>query len=509
MRITATELQAFQSAVKCRLGLWFDQHRHSFLKQVLQERCEILGYEQLSKYLENLSRPGGADEWRVLASRLTVTETYFFRGHEHFQALLAELLAKRTLSPRQGPPLRLLSAGCSSGEEAYTLAITLQEEAPWLEDVEIVAVDINREMLAKARAGRFSAWSLRETPPEIQRRYFRCDRGDYVLDAAIHRRVVFQERNLSHPADLPWPADYFDAIFCRNMLMYFPAEIAQGLIARFAESLAPGGWVFLGHAETMRGLSQAFHLRRRHGAFYYCLKAEPSARDGHETGAVYAPTAATPAVLSLSSTWFDEIGRATAKIAVLTEAPNLAATRRHPVVPDISRQQPAAHGNLMERVLDLHRQERFSEALTHLEGQPRDGTDPDLQILRAVLLLNCGKPEEAERLCRPLLNRDEFNAGARLVTALCREHDGDLGIAEEHHRAAAYLDPLFAMPRFHLGMICKRQGRRAEAVSHFMEAQALLAREDPLRLLLFGGGFSRQALLKLCRDEIQRQEGTR
>jgi len=160
---------------------------------------------------------------------------------------------------------------------------------------------------------------------------------------------------------------------------------------------------------------------------------------------------------------------------------------------------------VINRVLDLHQQERFTEALAHLQGLASEtGTDADLQVLQAMLLVNCGRLSEAEALCRPLLGSDELNAGVHFVAALCREHAGDPAAAEEHDAAAAYLDPSFAMPHFHLGRLCQRLGRASEALAHFEAALALLVKEDPVRLLLFGGGFSRETLVQACRAEIER-----
>lgn len=486
------EIDAFRSAIVRRLGLRFDDHRREFIAGVLVERVDACGCRDVATYLRLLQESDGADEWPALAMQLTVGETYFFRGHEHFRALAETVLADLRLRPGETRRLRLLSAGCASGEEAYSMAIALKEYAPWLEDarVEIVGCDVNREALAKARRGHYTAWSLRETPPELREKYFRTAGQGFVLDETIRRRVVFEERNLAAPQDDLWRPGSFDAVFCRNMLMYFEPETAVTVVERIAQALTPGGFLFLGHAETLRGLSQAFHLRRSLGAFYYRL------RDGGETvlngrGAEAVPsTRDVPVEVAAIPTWFEEIGRASARIATLP-------------IP-VARTTTALSGQI-KAVLDLHRQERFADALAHLQDLPAGAApDADLQVLRAVLLVNCGRLAEAEALCRPLLGRDDLNAGAHYVAALCREQAGDLAAAEEHDEAAAYLDPLFAMPRFHLGLMHKRRGRAAEARGRFAEALTLLVKEDPARLLLFGGGFSRETLVQACRSELGR-----
>ncbi len=129
--------------------------------------------------------------------------------------------------------------------------------------------------------------------------------------------------------------------------------------------------------------------------------------------------------------------------------------------------------------------------------------DPDAQLLRAVLLTSCGQLEEAERVCAHLLRLDELNAGAHYLAALCREHAGDRVGAREHDEAAAYIDPGFAMPRLHMGLLAKRAGDLESARRELGQAEILLQREDPSRILLFGGGFRREGLIQLCRAELR------
>jgi chemotaxis protein methyltransferase CheR len=503
-------LLEFRSLVARRLGLWFDDHRKDFIAGILRDRIAARGGDPAA-YLQMIAGSGASDEWPALAALLTVTETYFLRGGDHFRAFRETVLPACVRRLPATRPLRLLSAGCSSGEEAYSIAISLREHPGGLNGraVEIVGVDINREALAKARAGRYSEWSLRETPPEIRRKYFRPVRSEFALDESIVAMVSFQERNLAEPNDDFWQAGTFDAVFCRNMLMYFVPETAAAIVARIQRAQAPGGYLFLGHSETLRGLSQAFHLRRDNGTFYYQLRDEdePSLPAARETAQKIHPPETTPELALAdgpvaATAWMDEISRASARIASLAaSAPKLGA------VADATAPVPGRAE--INRVFDLHQQERFTEALAHLRSLP-EGTAPDadLQVLQAMLLVNCGRLAEAEALCRPLLGSDELNAGVHHVAALCREHAGDLAASEEHDAAAAYLDPSFAMPRFHLGLLCKRLGRTSDALAHFEAALALLVKEDPVRLLLFGGGFSRETLVQACRGEIQRLHRT-
>ncbi|MBI2510964.1 MAG: methyltransferase domain-containing protein [Opitutae bacterium] len=498
-----SEVLEFRTLIARRLGLWFDDHRREFLAGTLRERVSARRCGSAANYFQELGGGAWPEEWAMLAVALTVTETYFLRGAEHFRALIETALPECQRSGRGDRPLRLLSAGCASGEEPFSLAIALRERGAWIaHSVQIVGVDANREMLAKARLGRFSAWSLRETPPAIRDRYFRPTGADFLLDEEIRGMVSFLERNLAASNDDLWPPASLDVVFCRNMLMYFTPEAAEALIARIERALVPGGFLFLGHAETLRGLSTGFQLRRSHGAFFYQV-GEPSRAGAGEPVSRAEPSAlgwSAPELAPPGASWVDEIGRSAEKIEVLSAA----ARRRSEHETMVAGAAAGVSG--FDRALDLHRQDRFAEALAHLQATSAEAArDADFQVLQAVLLVNCGRTDEAEARCRPLLSR--LDAAAHYVVALCREHAGDLAAAFEHAETAAYLDPQFAMPRFLLGRLSKRQGRTRETLGYFEEALALLVKEDPTRLLLFGGGFTRETLVQACRAEIQRLGG--
>jgi chemotaxis protein methyltransferase CheR len=157
----------------------------------------------------------------------------------------------------------------------------------------------------------------------------------------------------------------------------------------------------------------------------------------------------------------------------------------------------------LQLALELLKQERFSDALDLLACVPADsGQDPDVLLLRAALLTHSGQLSAAESVSARLLERDEMNTGAHYLLALCRESAGDRERALDHDRSAIYLDPGFAMPRLHLGLMARRAHNWEEARQELGQALLLLKREDASRLLLFGGGFGREALIALCRAEL-------
>jgi len=497
---TTHELERFRSAIAECIGLQFEDSKLAFLDEVLQRRTARLSRSR-SAYLSQLEDEPSHPELAALAQELTVGETYFFRHHDQFVALAETVLPERMRARAREAvrTLRLLSAGCASGEEAYSLAIVAQEsiaDPSW--NVQIRAIDLNPAVLEKAAQARYSAWALREAPPEIKNRWFRPDRRELVLDEKVRGAVQFDQGNLAEDDPALWQPGVYDVIFCRNVLMYFTPEQMRAAIARMAASLAPGGYLFLGHAETLRGVSDDFHLCHTHDAFYYRRKERlrppqsPSER-GASNGVAVAAIAPSPmpATAPTALGWFEAIRQASERITALVSANAESAPPAQPI------------GWQLAPALDLLRHERFSEALEHVRnGPPEAESNPDVLLVKAVLLAQDGQLVAAEEACQRLLLIDGLNAGAHYVLALCREHAGDSERAMEHDRLAAHLDPAFAMPRLHCGLLARHAGDRDGARRELAQALLLLKREDVSRLLLFGGGFSRDALIALCQSAV-------
>jgi chemotaxis protein methyltransferase CheR len=410
----ATEVERFRALIAGHLGLHVDDSRLGSLADLLRRRSEERG-EPCELYLGRMERDLAEPELALLATELTVTETYFFRNFDQFRAVTEVVLPARMRARAPTRQLRILSAGCASGEEPYSLAIAGGEaiaDRAW--ELSILAVDANRAALDRARRGRFSSWALRETPPDLQRRWFAPAGRDYLLDERVLAAVRFEAANLADDDAVAWRAGPYDLIFCRNVVMYFAPAQARALVARLARALVPGGYLFLGHAETLRGLSNDFHLCHTHNTFYYQRRAGGIAAEAGDTPATAAPLlAAVDADLS----WVESIRRASERVQALTGA--IAPAPASP-----------ARGWSLDSPLELLRRERFAEALDSLRALPPESArDPEALLLQAVLLAHGGWLEEAEEVCDRLLAIDELNAGAHYVRALCREGAGPVTCA--------------------------------------------------------------------------------
>jgi chemotaxis protein methyltransferase CheR len=447
------------------------------LGSVLRARMRHLRCSDFAAYLSHFEATGSMHrELRALAAMLTIGETYFFRSPEQF-TVFSEVALPRLLRRQPNRPLRILSAGCATGEEPYTFAITLRElgvSAP--RQVSILGLDLNPESIAKARRGSYSAWSMRATAPEYVEKYFRRDRDQFVLDKNVRAMVRFEERNLALEDIGFWRPQSFDVIFCRNVTMYLSARVLAELIARFARVLAPDGFLFLSHTEPLRGISQAFHVEHARGAFYYTL------REAHGTPHRSVPAVARPSGLPH---------------AVPAVARDLTTQPLDSARPDAQRPSLSLSAALMKA-------ERFDEALATLEAMaPADRTDPDVLLLTAMIQMERGQLDEAARLCKSLLALDDLNAAAHYLTALCHEQGGRRAAAIDSYHLGVYLDRAFAMPHLRLGLMFRREGDLRGARRELQNASTLLAQEDPARVLLFGGGFSRINLIELCASELR------
>jgi chemotaxis protein methyltransferase CheR len=478
--IGTDDVDRFRSILTGWLGLTLDGTATDTLAGLLAERVAAAGRPPAA-YLDRLAAERPPAELEVLAERLTIAETYFLRHEEQFRALADVVVPARVQAREPDRTLRVLSMGCATGEEPYTVAIVVRDALlrqglgpGW--SVSVVGVDVNPAVLRRAQRGRFGRWSLRATPDAVLRRWFRPDGDRMVLDGEIRRTVRFVAGNLADEDARWWSPGTYDVVFCRNVIMYLTPEHAAAAVARLVASLAPGGFLFLGHAETAHGRTAGIDLRHSHDTFYF-------QRGGH------APAVAEPARPPGAPPAARRAGLASRPpVRRPIRSPAMAAQPARPA-------RPGGPGGPTQRALDLLRLERFEDAFAEVAAE----AGPEAVLLRAVLLTDLGRLAEAEAECHRLIDADGLDAGAHYLLAVCREGAGDLPTALSHAGTAAYLDPGFAMPRLRLGLFAQRRGDLVAARHEFTAALTLLAGESDRRVLLFGGGFTRSALTTLCR----------
>lgn len=426
-------------------------------------RCAALHQQTHEEYIERIER-GSANELCTLVEQLAVGETYFFRDRGQFSMI--ERLLKRSPSP-----VRVLCAGCSTGEEPYSIAIALLATGV---RGEVLGVDASASALAIARRGVYSRWSLRETPDSVIDAWFETSGKQFALNQAPKRLVEFRQLNLYQ--DSIEELGGWDIILCRNVLMYHGKAAASEIVAKLAQQLAPGGYLFLGHAETLRGMSEALEVEQADGAFFY----------RQHSGGVSPKEAVA---LSRDSTgtdeaWFTAIQSSTDRIAELTRGSQPPPS-----------EEPGA--DWLDMLLEQVREGEPASALALLNAAPRV-VQEESRALRAALLLMAGREREARDVAEGLVAHGKFLPEAHYVIALCLSHAGELSRAIESLEFAHSLDPAFAMPVMQAGLHKCRVGEPAQGRRFLRRAATLLEEESEQRVLLFGGGFSRDALRRIC-----------
>ena len=287
-------------------GLAYYRDRDDELAWRIGQRLRALQIGGYGPYLALLAEPGGQAELDLLIAELTIGETYFFRHAEQFEALRKLALPDIVERNRDSKTLRVWSAGCSNGAEAYTLSILTHDEIPGTEagwNVSIVGTDVSRRSLAQARLGRYESWALRGMSPEARERYLRLDQGSWVIQDRYRQGVAVQYHNLVRDV-LPSRVNNlfaFDLILCRNVMIYFDRATVAALAERLWECLADGGWLAVGHADIDMEAFRAFRpcsrtasrcsARRRLGGGLR-VAGEPRPADGGRAAVALARAAA-------------------------------------------------------------------------------------------------------------------------------------------------------------------------------------------------------------------------
>tara|TARA_Y100001968_G_scaffold332250_2_gene389668 strand:+ start:3762 stop:4655 length:894 start_codon:yes stop_codon:yes gene_type:complete len=245
-------------------GIFFDDSKRYFVDKRVLNRIRATGYSDFRSYFSHLRFDPQQDEMQFLVNLMTVNETYFFREEYQLKAMVHGALQDIVKHKRKGDTIRIWSLPCSTGEEAFSIALYLLEFWPQLADyeVEIIGSDIDTRVLQKAKHGVFSARSVKNLPKYITRKYFKKMPNDtYELATDVRECVGFAPVNLHEDSSMANFAK-FDLVYCRNLLIYFDDVSRRQAAERLFDALNPGGVLFLGHSETMSRMSSLFKVRR-------------------------------------------------------------------------------------------------------------------------------------------------------------------------------------------------------------------------------------------------------
>ncbi|OFW31955.1 MAG: hypothetical protein A3G76_04175 [Acidobacteria bacterium RIFCSPLOWO2_12_FULL_65_11] len=451
MKVSEEVGRQFRELVALRLGLAFPEARQTDVAQGLLRACRSSRLSTPEPYVAWLATLSDqSPEWKRLASHLTVGETYFLRDPALFEALEKQILPSLIAARRaQGMlRLRLWSAGCATGEEAYSLAIIIDRLLPdrsrWA--LTILATDINLEALHVAQQGIYRQWSFRNTPEDVRTQYFRRrDAETFEVAPGIRQAVVFAPLNLndgSYPSVVTNTVA-MDLIFCRNVLMYFTPQAQRATVARLREALVTGGWLVVSPAEASAELLRPLVPVPCSGAILY-HKEHP--------GSPLAFAAERSPVTSSMARW-----------------------EAKPALPDISTAAPPVTAQ--------------PETASFLE--------------RARDLADQGQLDEAHRLCERALERDQLDPEAHLLMASICQERGEVGTAVEALRRAIYLDPGSAPAHFLLGSLLLRRGEQRRGQRAMETAVGLLSSRPRDEVVPGTDGLSAGPLLEMARAYLE------
>ncbi len=270
IQLSDNEFSLFRDLIYGECGVKIGSEKRAFLESRLRRRMSAIGIATTLEYyrLVRYSKMK-LQELPALLDIMMICETSFFRNQPQFDLLLdvvlPEIIAQKLRANSR--LIRIWSAGCSTGQEPYSAAMAMFERLPEPEtwNVRVFASDLSFTALERAQSGVYSVDQIRGLCEPYMSKYFHRENGNYVVNDDIKRRVVFDYHNLKHDNGLR----SLDVIFCRNVMIYFDVEEQRRLIARFANCLVPGGYLFIGHAESLQALSQQFAMVHRDKGIAY------------------------------------------------------------------------------------------------------------------------------------------------------------------------------------------------------------------------------------------------
>ena len=257
-----SEFRMFCELLRNHCGLHFDESSRFLLEKRVGRRVKELGLGGFAAYHYDLRSSGGDEELAQLIDILTTNETYFFRERSQLEALVKEIVPELLLQRKPGStrPISIWSAGCSSGEEPYSIvALAMEAGLEPGRDLRVYASDISRPVLLKSRRGLYRESAFRETSDLLRARYFVEKDGLYRVCDEVRKHVDFIHLNLLDESKIALLGT-MDVILCRNVIIYFDAETKRRVIETFYDRLRPGGYLLLGHSESLINVSSAFEL---------------------------------------------------------------------------------------------------------------------------------------------------------------------------------------------------------------------------------------------------------
>ncbi len=253
-----------------KTGLFYENNKKYFVEKRIEKRAILLEMDSFNEYFMMLKFETDTSEFYKLINDLTVNETYFFRDFPQLRNFAEDVLPLVAKEKGSRKKIKIWCAACSTGEEAYTLSIILKEmlEVPQDWEIQLLASDINTEVLQSAKVGIYDSRAIKDVPPEYLEKYFTKRKDKYLINLNIRQSVSFKRINLMDEKERS-SINGCDFIFCRNCLIYFDDVSRKSVVTSFYESLNPEGFLFLGHSESVGRISSSYKVKRMGDTIVY------------------------------------------------------------------------------------------------------------------------------------------------------------------------------------------------------------------------------------------------
>lgn len=484
-----------------RMGLNFPKERWSDLERGICSAARESGNQDPDEFIRQiLVAPLDKIQIEILAGYLTIGETYFFREPASFENLERVILPELVQSYKgNGQRLRIWSAGCCTGEEPYSIAMTLSKIIPDLKDwnVSILATDINPRFLKKATQAEYTEWAFRETPPWVKQKFFKNKSdGHYEISPHVKKMVTFSYLNLAEDVypSLLNNTNAMNVIFCRNVLMYFTPEKIKKVIQNLFLSLVDGGWLIVSPAETAQVLYDQFETVNLQGMTAY----RKNARREATITKYFESELATGIIPQFQQTINNEIFTFPDEVL----SPPIPPTDRLPSrAEDSDRKPPESEKSEYDKFFTLYQQGRYLEAEEKLlKLLSFEQVDSAKASLLARIYADQGKLNESLKWCEKAIALDKLNPELYYLHALISQEQGDLRGTNLALKRALYLDPNFIPAHFALGNLALREEKFNESRKHMRNALLLLGTHRHDEILPESEGITVGRLIEIIRS---------
>ncbi len=483
-QISKSLLDRLSAHLSSEIGLYFSEHRHHDLMRGIRSAAKEFEFTDIETcIIWLLESPLTREQIEVLARHLTIGETYFMRETKVIEALetriFPEIISKRRDTSRR---IRIWSAGCCTGEEAYSMSIILNRLIADIDnwDIKIIGTDINPVFLAKAIKAEYTEWSFRNIPVWIKETFFtRTDKGRYQVIPKIQKIVKFGYLNLALKNYNHFFPDLhqIDIILCRNVLMYFNPERIKEIGNSFYDILDSDGWLIVGSSETSQMYFPKYQTVNFPGAILYKRKNKTDFEENKMP-------VKTPGRYS-----YDKPRKRTK--AILKPVPK----------PKEKEKKEENKSEWIDRVINHYHQGEYHkvicEAETHLITEKDASTQ--LMLLLAKSYASLGKPVHALNWCRKAIMRDKLNPQSYQLQATILQEQDKNEEAIQSLKQVLYLDPDYLVAHFMLGNLTRQSGRISESDKYYKNTLSLLKNYDKETMLPETEGITAGGLIECIR----------